>query len=273
MIRRATSRLAVTRLMAALAVVAALAAAPVAAYGFEPAPITGSEYVLDYAGIVPADIETRMEALSLRVEQSTPGAEIAVVTVDSLEGRSIEEFAEELFDDLGIGSKELDNGVLLLVAPNERQVRIEVGYGLEGAIPDPVAGRILDNDVLARFRDGDMSAGIEAGHAAIAGLVAAEYETEVEGATKPSAGPGVGLWIMLLTVAGIIGFFIWAAKKGLVQGGSGGSGGSSGGGFTPPPSTWSGSGSGSSGSSSSGSFGGGGFGGGGSGGGGASRGW
>jgi len=270
--RRATSRLTTARFSAALAIAAMLATVP--AYGFEPAPITGSEYVLDYAGIIPADVEVRIESLSLRIEQSTPGAEIAVVTVDSLEGRSIEEFAEELFDDLGIGSKELDNGVLLLVAPNERQVRIEVGYGLEGAIPDPVAGRILDNDVLTRFRDGDMASGIEAGHASLAGLVAAEYETEVEGATKPSAGPGMGLWIVLLIVAGVIGFFIWAAKKGLIKGGSGGSGGSSGGGFTPPPpSTWGGSSSGSSGSSSGGSFGGGGFGGGGSGGGGASRGW
>jgi uncharacterized protein len=255
-----------TPLVVVLALLAALALAPPAA------GIEATGYVMDEAGIIPPDVEERIEALSARVETSTPGAQIAVVTVASLDGRSIEEYAERVFDELGIGSKDLDNGVLLIVAVSEREVRIEVGYGLEGAIPDPVAGRVLDEDVIPRFRDGDMAAGIEAGHARIAGLVAAEYETEVEGATAPRRGSGMCLWIGLLIGAGLIWLFVWAAKKGMLKGG-GGSGGS-GGGFTPPPpSTWGGSSSSSSwgGGSSGGGFGG--FGGGGSGGGGASRGW
>jgi uncharacterized protein len=251
----------------------ALAFAATVACALPAAGIEATGYVMDEAGIIPPDVESRIEVLSARIETSTPGAQIAVVTVASLDGRPIEDYAERLFDELGIGAKDLDNGVLLIVAVSEREVRIEVGYGLEGAIPDPVAGRVLDEDVIPRFRDGDMAGGIEAGHARLAGLVAAEYETEVEGAAEPNTGPGIGLWIVLLAIGGVVGFFIWAAKKGLLKGGGGssGPGGSSGGGFMPPPpSTWGGSSSGGGGSSGGGF---GGFGGGGSGGGGATRGW
>lgn len=232
-------------------------------------------YVMDEAGIIPPDVEARIEALSARIETSTPGAQIAVVTVTSLDGLTIEEYAEELFDELGVGDKELDNGVLFVIAPTERKLRIEVGYGLEGAIPDPVAGRIMDEDVLPRFAEGDMAAGIEAGHARIAGLVAAEYETEVEGAAEPQSGSCMGVWFVLLIIGGIVGLFVWAVKKGFIKGGGSGGSGSSGGGYTPPPSSWSDSSSSSSSNWDSGSSGGGfgGFGGGGSGGGGASRGW
>lgn len=256
------------------ALAALLLIAPVAHAVEVTAPATPG-YVMDEAGVIPPDVEERISALSQRIEESTPGAQIAVVTVDSLGGLSIEEYAEELFDELGVGSDELDNGVLLLVAIAERGVRIEVGYGLEGAIPDPVAGRILDESVLPRFREGDMADGIEAGHARIAGLVADEYGAEVEGAARPgSSGPG--LWIALLVIGGLVGLFIWAASKGLIKGGGSGGSGGSGGGFTPPPPTWGGGRGGGFGGGSSGGFGGGGFGGfggGGSGGGGASRGW
>lgn len=244
-------------------------------FALPAAAIEATGYVIDEAGVIPAAVEERIEALSTRIYESTPGAQIAVVTVTSLEGLTIEEFSERLFDELGVGAKDRDNGVLFVIAPNERKLRIEVGYGLEGAIPDPLAGRIMDEDVLPRFADGDMAAGIEAGHARIAGLVAAEYETEVEGATKPRGGSGMGIWFVLAIIGGIIWLFVWAAKKGYLKGGGGSGGsGSSGGGYTPPPSSWGGSSSGSS-SSHSGSSGGGfgGFGGGGSGGGGASRGW
>src|SRR5574340_923495 len=88
-----------------------------------PGPAFAGTYVLDEANVIDSATEARIEQLSARVEADTPGAEIAVVTVSSLNGRTIEEFAEEKFDELGVGSKELDNGVLLLVAPTERQVR------------------------------------------------------------------------------------------------------------------------------------------------------
>jgi uncharacterized protein len=246
------------RLIVGAALFAALLALPAAAY---------AEYVIDEANVIPPDVESRIEELSARVESVTPGAEIAVLTVRSLDGRQVEEYAEERFNELGIGAKDKDNGVLFLVAPTERKIRIEVGYGLEGAIPDPLAGRIMDEDVLPRFGAGDMAGGIEAGHARIARIILDEYE----GATPPNdpevAGGGLfGLFLMLLIFGGMIWFVIHAARKGWLTGGSGGDGGSSsggGGGWSPPVSSgW------DSGSSDSG-----GFGGGDSGGGGASRSW
>jgi uncharacterized protein len=241
--------------------------------------IEATGYVMDEADVIPAATESRIEAASAALEAETPGAQVAVVTVDSLEGSEREEYAEELFDELGIGSDELDIGVLLLVAIEEREVRIEVGYGLEGAITDSGAGYLLDTEVIPHFREGDMAGGIEAGHAAIVELVRAEYSGENAGAAEAATSAGGGLMVLFIAL-GLLGLviaaFIWAVKKGLIKGGSGGSGGSgsSGGGYTPR--SYGGGSSGSS-SSSGGSFGGGGgfggFGGGGSGGGGASRGW
>src|SRR6266568_4081166 len=86
-----------------------------------------------------ADAKTRLEALCAEVEQKT-GAQMAIVTVQSLEGESVENYAADLFKELGVGSKKENRGVLLLVAPNERKYHIEVGYGLEPVINDARAG-------------------------------------------------------------------------------------------------------------------------------------
>lgn len=245
------------RSVIAAAALAAVLAWPSAAF---------AGFVIDEANIIPPDVEARIEALSTRVESDTPGAQIAVVTVKSLDERSIEEVAEERFDELGIGSKELDNGVLLMVAPVEKRVRIEVGYGLEGAIPDGRAGALIDADILPAFREGDMPRGIEAGHARIAELVVAEYEggtVEIPGEDK--SGDWIPILIMFLVFGGIVGFLVLASSKGWIKPGPPSSGT---GGFGGPSSFGGGFGGGSSGG---GGFGG--FGGGGSGGGGASRGW
>lgn len=231
-------------------------------------------YVLDDADVIDAATETRIEELSARVEADTPGAEIAVVTVDSLDGLEIEEYAEEKFDELGVGSKKLNNGVLLLVAPNERKVRIEVGYGLEGAIPDARAGRIIDDIIIPAFKAGDMAGGIEAGHAEIARLVLEEYNASTEGVPVADTSSNNSWMFIVWLVLGVVGFIalmVWMGTKGYLKNGGGG-------GWRPPGpggigggSTW-GSGGGSS-SGGGGGGGGGGFGGGGSGGGGASGGW
>jgi uncharacterized protein len=96
-------------------------------------------YVSDLAGVISPDAKTRLEALCTEVEQKT-GAQIAIVTVQSLDGESVENYAVDLFKQLGVGSKKENRGVLLLVAPNERKYRIEVGYGLEPVINDARAG-------------------------------------------------------------------------------------------------------------------------------------
>src|SRR5258705_1047124 len=92
-------------------------------------------YVSDLAGVIRPEAKTRLEALCAELEQKT-GAQMAIVTVQSLEGESVENHAVELFKQLGVGGRKDNRGVLLLVAPTERKYRIEVGYGLEPVIND-----------------------------------------------------------------------------------------------------------------------------------------
>lgn len=109
-------------------------------------------YVSDYAGLIPADrqaeLETRLHAL-----QEANGVEVAIVTLASIEGGEIDDFTFQLFNRWGVGKKQNDNGVMLLVAIEERKARIEVGYGLEAILPDALAGRILDEDLFPAFRE------------------------------------------------------------------------------------------------------------------------
>lgn len=128
-------------------------------------------FVNDFAGVIDAGTRTKLEALLASFERQS-GAEIAVATLPSLEGLPIEEVAVDLFAQWGIGKQGKDDGVLFLVAPNDRQMRIEVGYGLEGAINDALAGRILDRAVVPRFRAGAISDGIAAGTLAIVATIA-----------------------------------------------------------------------------------------------------
>jgi len=101
--------------------------------------IHSTGYVTDLAGVITPEAKIRLEALCAELEQKT-GAQMAIVTVQSLDGESVENYAVDLFKQLGVGSKKENRGVLLLVAPNERKYRIEVGYGLEPVINDARAG-------------------------------------------------------------------------------------------------------------------------------------
>lgn len=134
----------------------------------------------DLVGVLqPAEAEN-MEELVAGIREHT-GAEIAVLVVESYApAGSIEEYASELFAAWGIGQKGKDNGALLLLAMTERKVRIEVGYGLEGALPDALVGRILDDKVLPSFRAGDFGQGLFLGLQALAGKVAQEYGIDLE---------------------------------------------------------------------------------------------
>lgn len=116
-------------------------------------------YVNDFAGLMDAASTSDLETLIGGVEKGT-GAEMAVVTIDSLEGITIEEYAVELFEYWGIGKADEDNGILILVALLEREVRIEVGYGLEGVITDLEAGRIIDDIIVPNFKEENYNRGI-----------------------------------------------------------------------------------------------------------------
>ncbi|MBX7249140.1 MAG: TPM domain-containing protein [Caulobacteraceae bacterium] len=123
-------------------------------------PLTGR--VVDEADILPpadeAALTAKLEALEARTTD-----QVVVATVPSLQGYAIEEFGYKLGRHWQIGQKGANNGIVLLVAPNDRKVRIEVGYGLEGVMTDAYSTRIIQQDILPHFRDGDFPGGVNAG--------------------------------------------------------------------------------------------------------------
>lgn len=147
------------------AFLAVLLTVPVSALAYlSPGRPTG--FVNDFAGVVDASKKAALE-MQLSEFQKQTGVEIAVVTVTSLSEDTIENFAVELFEEWGIGGAEKDTGILLLLAPNEREVRIEVGYGVEGALTDLQASQIISSVMTPFFRNGDFGGGLTVGAQAI----------------------------------------------------------------------------------------------------------
>lgn len=118
--------------------------------------------VLDQANIIP-DADEAALAQKLSAYNAQTGRAVIVATVASLDGQEIDVYGTELGHQWGVGGKSTDQGLILLVAPNERKVRIEVGYGLEEYLPDVLAGRIITSAITPRFKAGDYSGGINAG--------------------------------------------------------------------------------------------------------------
>ena len=126
--------------------------------------------VTDLANIIDAATERELDRQLDALEQKT-SSEIAVVTVPSLDGVPVDDYAVRLFKEWGIGQAKSDNGVLVLVAPNEREMRIEVGYGLEGILPDGLARHIIRENFTPRFRENDYNGGIRDGVARVIEVV------------------------------------------------------------------------------------------------------
>lgn len=122
--------------------------------------------VVDQANLLSPAQEQQIVAKSEALEKAS-GRQFVVATVNSLEGRDIQDYGYRLGRQWGIGTKEKNDGVLLLIAPNERKVRIEVGYGLEPILTDALSSVIINRQILPRFRDGDMAGGIVAGADAV----------------------------------------------------------------------------------------------------------
>jgi uncharacterized protein len=118
--------------------------------------------VVDQAGILSAENKSDIAAKSQALEEKS-GIQLVVATVPSLQGSDIETYANELFRAWKLGEAQKNNGVLLLVAPTERKVRIEVGYGLEGTLTDALASAVIANAIVPRFKDGDFPGGVEGG--------------------------------------------------------------------------------------------------------------
>ncbi|HET7817096.1 MAG TPA: TPM domain-containing protein [Sphingomicrobium sp.] len=196
-----------------LLVLLALLAAPAAAQTF---PEHGGSPVVDQAGLLRPeqvlDLKSKSEALHART-----GRAFAVVTVNSLEGLTVEDYGYRLGRHWQLGDKDRDDGVILLVAPNEKKVRIETGYGAEGFLPDILAGRIIRDSILPKFREGDMAGGIMAGADAIirqlelppeeAQAIAVRAEKEQASRRSEGAGflPVIFFMIALFFVLGSLG--------------------------------------------------------------------
>ncbi len=264
---------------------AALIAVLLACCGFawadKTAGLRPQGYVTDLAHVIDPATKARLEELCAEVEQKT-GAQIAVVTVNSLDGRTREDYASDLYKQLGIGSKKENRGVLLLLAPKERQYKIEVGYGLEPVINDARAGDI-GREMVPDLKREDYSAAVLTGTTTIAQLIAADKGVQLNGvpAYQPRAPASQTPWWIPVLIIVIIFLIVRALSRGARGGGprSGGGGSSAlpwllmGSAMGGRGGSWGGGFGGSSGGGGGGFGGFGGFGGGLSGGGGAGGSW
>ncbi len=141
------------------------------ALALEVPPLRGR--VNDYAGVMSPDQVRGLESQLAQFEHAT-GHQIAVLTIPSLDGEAIEDFSIRVAEAWKIGKKGFDNGVILLVAVKDRKLRIEVGYGLEGVLPDAIADRIIRDYIVPRFRSQDYAGGIVAGVDAIEKVIKQE---------------------------------------------------------------------------------------------------
>jgi uncharacterized protein len=142
--------------------------------------------VVDLAGIIDDSVQTKLNRYLRELEQKTT-AQMAILTVKSLQGESLEEFSISIaHDKWKLGQKGKDNGILLVIALDERKYRIEVGYGLEGILPDSLVGSIGRKYLVPYFRKGDYSDGIYAATLAIANEIAKDAGVKITG--MPAAG-------------------------------------------------------------------------------------
>jgi len=141
--------------------------------------------VVDQANLLDAATESELDE-QLAEHEALTSNQIVIVTVDTLNGFADADYALRLGRQWGIGTAERSNGVILLVAPNERKVRIEVGYGLEGALPDGLAGQIIRRNILPQFKESDYPGGIRSGVNAILQAVVGEYEPNPDNARHSS---------------------------------------------------------------------------------------
>lgn len=147
---------------------------------------TKEGYVNDYGDVLSEETEQYIIQTAKELEQKT-SSQIVVVTIPSLDGASIEEYATELFRSWGIGDKEKDNGSLLLVSIEDRKLRIEVGYGLEGDIPDGKAGRIRDQYLIPYLKEDQFDEGIRSGYTALLSTVADVYDVTIDGVSEETS--------------------------------------------------------------------------------------
>ena len=176
--------------------------------------------VSDWAGVFTPEQKAALESRIVALRQ-TNGAQLAVVAVKSLEGGEINDFAVKLFAQWGIGEKGKDNGVLLLAAIEDRAMWIEVGYGLEGVLNDAKCGRIRDEWIFPRFKEGNYAQGLSDGADALLKVMGGEALSEP---AAPENNPIAAILFLLLFA-----FVFIVIVRSAIRGGKGGGGLSSGG--------------------------------------------
>lgn len=241
-----------------------------------PAKPNPPRLVNDFAHVLTADQVAALEAKLVAYDDST-STQVAVITVETTGDYDIQEYALKILRDWGVGNRKTNNGAVIVAAIKDHKIRIETGYGLEGAIPDITAKEIIDNEISPAFREGNYYRGFDEGADAIIKAATGEYKAPANYRDRStSTGRGGGSIVFFIILLIII-FSIFRGRGGggggmLSRGGMapfilgsllGGGGGRGGG--------WGGGGGGWSGGGGGGGFGG--FGGGGGGGGGASGGW
>lgn len=191
---------------------------------------TNDFFVNDFADVIDDDVETELQAIGEDLYNQTT-AQVVVVTVQSLDGYEVDEYALELGREWGVGSSETSNGVVLLLSVNDRQVTIQVGYGLEGCLPDGKTGRILDQYGIPHFTYDDFSTGLADTYRVLVSTVCEEYNVELSddynldlynynenNSTDLQSDDLLAIFIVLF-----IAFFVFSLIASKFSGGNGGS--------------------------------------------------
>ncbi len=192
--------------------------------------------VVDEAGILSSATKSKLNILLKNAEQNSTD-QVVVVTLKSLQGNDIAQYGYQLGRHWGIGQKKSNNGVLLIIAPNERKVRIEVGYGLEGTLTDALSSVIIQNDILPYFKRGDYDEGVVSGVKAILSVLKGTYKKQKNTSKKDDFAPLVFFAFVFFIVfvqsifakkyknitskiipSSFIGFFVYAFTTSLIIG-------------------------------------------------------
>lgn len=177
------------------------------AWALDVPPLTGR--VVDLAHVLPSDVAASLTN-DLEAHETKTSNQVAVLILPSLEGEPLESFSHRVGTTWKLGQKGTENGVLLLIALRERKIRIEVGYGLEGTLTDLRSSHIIRQEIVPRFRSGDLPGGIAAGVQAILGTIEGTYKAEevlsghARSGQEPTAFQYVIIGIVVGTLAGVV---------------------------------------------------------------------
>jgi uncharacterized protein len=173
--------------------------------------------VTDLTGTLTPDQAAALEA-KLRAFEQAKGSQVAVLIVPTTQPEAIEQYAIRVADAWKLGRKGIDDGAMLIVAKDDRKLRIEVGYGLEGALPDATANRIIDEVIVPRFRAGDFYGGISAGVDRMLRVIEGEPLPEPERRSPAHAVPGLFTVLPVLFIFAMVGGSIFRRMFGRVGG-------------------------------------------------------